>query len=113
MVPEWPSRKWGDWVNGVAHKASSGVGIQGQHERDEEMMRVPEGFICLLTNAMMGGGVDQHHAQKHDMARDTTCPSKVNLNGQFRADMVFFDIVETRILLAGQAIDDLRTEVHT
>lgn len=59
------------------------------------MMRIPECFECLLANAMVGGGVNQHHTQKHDVASDTGRASEMQLDRQFISDVVFFDVVET------------------
>ena len=58
-------------------------------------MPIPKGFICLLANTVVGGGIDEHHAQEHDMASDTTCASKMDLNCKLWADMILFDVVET------------------
>lgn len=57
-------------------------------------MRIPEGFICLLADAVMCGCIHEHHAQEHDMASDTTCASKMDLHCKFWAELPLFDVVE-------------------
>jgi hypothetical protein len=42
--PEVVMVKWGEGLNGVANKASSGMGVKSEQERNEEMMSVPEGL---------------------------------------------------------------------
>lgn len=94
MVPEFLARKWGDGVRCIAHEAAGGVGVEGQHEGNEEMMCVPEGLKCLLSNAMVRGCIDQHHAEKHDMPRDATRSGKVNLDSQLVANVIHLNVVE-------------------
>lgn len=94
MVPEPLAGKWRYRVCCIAHETAGSVGVESQHEGDEEVMRVPECLKCLLSNAMVRGCIDQHHAQKHDMPRDTTCSGKVNLDSQLVANVIFFDVVE-------------------
>ena len=101
VVPELLSRKRRNWIRGIPHKASSGVGIQREHERDEEVVCVPEGLVGLLADAMMGRGIHHHHAEQHDMAGNATCSGEVVLHGQFRADVILFDVVETGLVSIG------------
>lgn len=94
MVPELLAGKWGDRICCVPHETAGGVGVERQHERDEEVMCVPEGLKCLLPNTMMSGRIDQHHAEKHDMTCDTTRSREMNLDSQLVANVIFFDVVE-------------------
>jgi hypothetical protein len=94
MVPERLSGEWGEGVRGISHEASSGMGVESQHKRNKQVMRIPKSLVGLLANAMVGGGIHEHHAQKHDMSSDTTCLGKVDLNCSLRADLILFDVVE-------------------
>lgn len=42
----------------------------------------------------MGCRIHQQHAQKHDMACDSTSLGVVNLYSQLWADLILFDVVE-------------------
>lgn len=70
------------------------MGVESQHEGDEEVMCVPEGLKCLLSNTMVRGCVYQHHAQKHDVPRDTARAGKVNLHRQLVSNAILLDVVE-------------------
>lgn len=94
MVPELLAGKWRYRVCCIAHETAGGVGVESQHEGDEEVMCVPKGLKCLLSNAMVRGSIDQHHAKEHDMSRDTACSGKVDSDSQIVADAFFLDIVK-------------------
>ena len=101
VIPKLLSRKGRNGICCIPYKASSGVGIQREHERDEEVVCVPEGLVGLLADTMMRRGIHHHHAEQHDMAGNATCSGEVVLHGQFRADMILFDVVETGLVSIG------------
>jgi hypothetical protein len=78
----------------VADKAAGGVGVEGQQEGHEQVVGVPEGLEGLLADAMVRGGVDQHHAEQHDMAGDAAGLGEVYLDGRVTAKAPFLDVVE-------------------
>lgn len=43
----------------VPNEASGGMGVEGEEERDKEVVRVPECFVGLLADSNVGGG--EHH----------------------------------------------------
>ena len=45
------------WVRSVTDKASSGMGVETEHEEKCQMMGVPENLKTLLTDCMMCCGV--------------------------------------------------------
>lgn len=92
MVPKVLPRERRDRIGGVADKAPRGVRVQGEHEWDEQMVRIPEGLERLLSDAPVRGGVHQHHTEKHDMTGDSTRLGEVDLNGRHRAELIFFDV---------------------
>lgn len=61
-------------------------------------MRIPEGFVGLLSDPVMSSGVHQHHTQEHDMPSNTAGPRKMALYGQFGAKSILLDVVEARII---------------
>jgi hypothetical protein len=101
MVPERLSGEGGEGVRGVSHEASSGMGVESQHKWNKQVMCIPKSLIGLLANAMVGGGIHEHHAQKHDMPSDTTCLGKVDLDCSLRADLIFFEVVEASMFSKG------------
>jgi len=42
----------------------------------------------------VGGGVDEQHAEQHDVSGDTSRLRVVDLKGKFRADLGHLDVVE-------------------
>jgi hypothetical protein len=60
------------WVDGVADEASSGMGPKGNHEKEREVMSVPESLEALMTNLVMGGRVHDKHDEEHEMTSDAT-----------------------------------------
>lgn len=50
MVPERFAGKWGVGFSTIPHKATGGMGVHGEEEGYEEMVRVPKGFEGLLSH---------------------------------------------------------------
>ena len=48
---------------GVPDEASSGMGVEGEEERDKEVVGVPECFVRLLADSNVGGGEHHEHAE--------------------------------------------------
>lgn len=94
MIPELIPCEWRDWIGRIAHEAAGGMGIESEHERDEQMVCVPKGFERLLPDSMMRGCIHQHHAQKHDMASYPPGLGEVDLDSLVGADLVFFNVKE-------------------
>ena len=94
MVPEFLPCEWRDRIGRITHEAAGCVGIESEHERDEQMVCVPKGFERLLPDSMMRGCIHQHHAQEHDMAGYPPGLGEVDLESLFGADLVFFNVEE-------------------
>ena len=94
MIPKLFTSKWREGIGGISDEASGCMGIQSQHERDEKMVRVPEGLVGLLADTMMRGRIHQQHAEKHDMACDTGGLGVMNLNRKLGPDLIFLDIIK-------------------
>lgn len=62
MIPEFLSCKWRNRVCGIPHETTGGMSVECEHERHEQMMRIPKRFEGLLPDAMVGGCIHQHHA---------------------------------------------------
>lgn len=46
------------------------MGIHSKQKWDEQVVRIPESLVGLSPYTMMGGGVHQKHAQKHNVSSD-------------------------------------------
>ena len=98
MSPVLVSSEGREGVNRITHKAPSSVSVESQHERDKKVMSVPKSLKRLLSNASMGRRVHEEHAKEHDVARDTTCLSIVNLQSADRANLSLFNVVEVDVM---------------
>jgi hypothetical protein len=78
----------------VANKAVGSMSIHAQQEGNKEVMRVPECLKRLLSDPVMRGGVDEKHAQQHDMSGNTAGLSVVDLESNLWSDLGNLDIVE-------------------
>lgn len=74
-------------VSGVTDEASSGVGVQTEHEEEGQMMRIPKCLEALVANLGARGGVHEQHDEEHEMARDATRLGVVDLEGDLLADL--------------------------
>lgn len=80
MLPIQLSGEWRISLCGIAHETSNRVGVQAQQEWDEEVVSVPERFVGLLSDTVVGSCVHEQHAKQHDMTRYTTSISVVDLH---------------------------------
>jgi len=80
------------------------VGVETQHEGDEEVVGIPEGLERLLADLGVGGGIHEEHAQEHDVAGDTAGVHVMDLYSERRAELGPFDIVEVDVVTGG--VDD-------
>ena len=94
MVPEFLTCEWRDRVGRIAHETTGGVGIESEHVRDEQMVRIPKGLEGLLPDSMMRGCIHQHHAQEHDMAGYPPGLGEVDLHSRVGAYLMFLDVEE-------------------
>ena len=74
-------------VGGVTDEASSGMGVQADHEEESEVMRVPEGLEALGADLVVGGGVHEHHNEEHEMTCDTASLGVVDVQSPFRTNL--------------------------
>jgi hypothetical protein len=75
------------WINRVTDKATSGVRVEANHEKECEVMGVPERFEALVADLMVCGGVHQDHDQKHEVPCDAAGLRVMNLKCDFLADL--------------------------
>lgn len=94
MSPEILCVKWREWLNGVANEASGCMGVESEHEWNEEMMSVPEGLKRLLTDLLVCGGVHEKHAKEHDMACDASSLCIVDLESGHLSNLRFLNVEE-------------------
>ena len=69
-----------------------------QQEDDEEMVRVPERLIRLLSDLVMRSGVHHEHAVEHDVTGYAACLGVLDLNCSFGSDLISFNIEEAGLV---------------
>ena len=94
VCPEHVATEGGVGDFGVADEAAGGVGVEGEEEGDEEVVRVPEGFEGLLADSGVCGCVHEEHAEEHYMACYATRLSVVDLDGGDWAKLGFLNVEE-------------------
>ena len=95
VVPEVGPSKRREGVGGIAYEAAHGVGVQAQHEGNEQVVGVPESLERLLPDTVVRGSVHEQHTEEHDVAGDSTRLCVVDLQGTDRANLGLLDVVET------------------
>jgi hypothetical protein len=70
------------------------VGVHSQQKWNEQVVSVPKCFERLLANLGMGSCVHQHHAQQHNVTRDTTSLGVMDLDGSHGSNLCPFNIEE-------------------
>jgi hypothetical protein len=98
MIPKRLAGEGGEWLDRVAHKAISRVGVQSQQEWNEEVMCVPERFERLLPYPVVCRGVHEKHTQQHNMAGDAAGLRIVDFHRGFGPDLVSLNIEEIDIV---------------
>jgi hypothetical protein len=98
VVPEVVMIEWRKWVTSVSDEAASSMGVHAEQERDEQVVGVPESLERLLANPVMGCGVDQKHAEQHDVASDTASFCVVDLKSDLRPDLDAFNVEKTIVV---------------
>ena len=101
MIPESLAREWTIGIHRISHETPRRMRIHRQEERDEEVMRVPEGLEALLPDLRMRRGVHEQHAQEHDVPGDSTSLRVVYLNCSLRSDHRPLDVEEVDIMRCG------------
>lgn len=71
----------------VAHKAAGRMGVQSNHEKEGQVVGVPEHFKGLIANLFVGGAVHEDHDEKHKMPSDTASLLVVDIKGNLLADL--------------------------
>ena len=79
------------------------MSVQCEEERDEEVVRVPEGLKGLLADPRMRCCVHHEHAEQHDVARDATGLGIVNLQGADGANLGPLNVEEVDVVCRGVA----------
>ena len=63
------------------------MSVETDHEEERKVMCVPESLEALVTNLSVRRGVDEHHDEQHEMTRDASRLSVVNILCSFLADL--------------------------
>lgn len=80
------------------------MGVHGEKERNEEMVRVPEGLKTLGADLGVRGRVHEQHAQDHDVPGDAAGLGVVDLDGGFGTDLTLLHIEKVDVVAGG--VDD-------
>jgi hypothetical protein len=94
VSPEVLLVEWRPCGNGVSDEAAGCVCVHAEQEGNEQVVSVPESLERLLSDPVVGSGVDQEHAKQHDVSSNTTGFRVVNLKGNLRSDLYNFDVKE-------------------
>lgn len=86
-----------DRERGGSDEATHSVGVQTQKERDEKVVSVPECLEGLLSNASVGSGVHEKHAQEHDVTSNASSFSVVDLQCRHGSNLRLLDVVEAMV----------------
>jgi hypothetical protein len=98
VVPEVLSSKRRDGVLDVTDEAAGGVGVHAQEKGNEQVMGVPEGLEGLLSDPGMCRGVNQEHAEQHDVTSNATSLGVVDFEGDLGTDLGLLDVVEAEVV---------------
>lgn len=78
------------------------MSVEGEKERDEEVMSILEGLKRLLPYPDVRGSEHQEHTEQHDMTGYTSRLGVVYLYGRLWPDLITFNIEKaTRVSLTG------------
>ena len=82
-------RERGDVVGArrVADEASSGMGVETNHEEEREVVSVPESFETLVADFVVRRGIHEDHDEKHEVASDASRLRVVDVQGDLRTDL--------------------------
>jgi hypothetical protein len=72
--------------------------VHAKQERNEQVMCVPKGFKGLLTDPVVGSGIDQKHTEKHNVSSDTTGLSVMNLQRNLRSYLCSLNVEEVNVM---------------
>jgi hypothetical protein len=79
--------------------------VHAKQERNEQVMCVPKGFKGLLTDPVVGSGIDQKHTEKHNVSSDTTGLSVMNLQRNLRSYLCSLNVEEAvRMLILNESM---------
>ena len=108
VVPERLARERRVRIFRIPYEATCSMRVHAQEERDEQMMRVPEGLEGLSSYSMMSRGIHQEHTQEHDVSSDASSLCIVNLNCCFGSNLVALDVEEVDVV--SRHMDDCKDE---
>ena len=71
----------------VTNEASGGMGVETNHEKEREVVRVPEGLEALVTDLVVCRGIHEDHDEEHEVTGDASCLLVVNVQREARTDL--------------------------
>jgi hypothetical protein len=98
VSPESYLVEWGERRSSVTNEAAGSVGVHAEQERNEEVVGVPKGLEGLLSDPVVCGGVDQQHAEQHDVSCNATSLGVMDLKCDLRANLGALDVEEAAFI---------------
>lgn len=74
-------------VSGVADEASSGMRVEANHEKECEVVGVPEGLKALVADLVVRSCVHEDHDEQHEMASNAAGLRVMNVKGSLRTNL--------------------------
>lgn len=108
VLPVFTSGEGREGSGAVTDEAADGMGVETKHERDEQVVGVPEGLETLLADLGVGSGIHHHHAEKHDVTGNTTGLLVVNVQSGTGTELSPLNVVETTAAQVSKELERIR-----
>jgi hypothetical protein len=103
VSPEAFLVEWRERCSSVTNEAAGCVCVHAEQERNEEVVGVPKGLEGLLSDPVVRSGVDQQHAEQHDMSCNATSLGVMDLECDLWADLGTLDVEKAAFISTKQA----------
>jgi hypothetical protein len=60
------------WVDTITNETTRCVGVKSNHEKESQVVGVPESLEALVADLMVSSGVHEEHGKKHEVTCDST-----------------------------------------
>jgi hypothetical protein len=83
------------------------VSVEAEHEKEGEVMRIPERFKALGADFVMSSGVHEDQNEEHEVARNTAWLRVVNVESLPRSDLGSLHVEEIDVVCGGMYLREL------
>ena len=101
MAPKWLSGKGGVRGDAISDEASRRMRVHGQKEWDEQMMRIPESLVTLLSNLGVCSRIHEQHTQQHNMPGNASSLLVMDLHCCLWSDLPSLYVEEVDVVRSG------------